>query len=690
MKTKLAHFFITFALLSFAMVSLGTAHAQNTAFSYQGQLQNKGVPANGSYDLQFALFTTNQFGSAAAPILTSAAVAVNNGLFTTTLDFGEGVFTGTNFWIEISVRTNGNGAFNTLAPRQPITPAPYAITAENLSGVVENNAIQNGVSLATISGGGGNVIQSGANNATIGGGGFNTIQSGADHSTIGGGYSDEIQGGAWESFIGGGQGNFIEPNAVWSAIGGGLNNVIQTNATYSAIFGGLDNTIYATYGFIGSGYLNMIQTGAILSTIGGGEQNVIQTGSDTATIGGGQQNTIQTDSQAATIGGGEANAIWTNALFAVVGGGFNNAAGNESATVSGGNNNIANGRDSTVGGGAQNGASSDQATVAGGFYNGASGHWSGISGGAYNIASGFSAAIGGGESNNVTADFGTVGGGLQNTASGKFSFAAGQQAQALHDGAFVWADSQNSAFSSTSSNQFLIRAGGGMGINTTSPQQALSVVGGMNIDQDGQNTGNVGANALTFGSGSGEGIASQRTSTGSGSQFDLVFYTAFLPRLTILASGLMTTPGSISFTSASSAINCSGTIFSVGNITTSGNVIAHGVTLSSDRNMKENFAPLDTKAILEKVAGLPLTEWNYKTDNKDVEHIGPMAQDFHAAFDLNGADDKHISVVDEGGVALAAIQGLNQKLKDKDVEIQELKQSVDELKKMVQSLAERK
>jgi hypothetical protein len=74
-----------------------------------------------------------------------------------------------------------------------------------------------------------------------------------------------------------------------------------------------------------------------------------------------------------------------------------------------------------------------------------------------------------------------------------------------------------------------------------------------------------------------------------------------------------------------------------------------------------------------------------------------MAQDFQTAFGLNGTDDKHISVVDEGGVALAAIQGLNQKveeqkseLKARDAEIQDLKQSMADLKKMVQSLAEKR
>ena len=102
-----------------------------------------------------------------------------------------------------------------------------------------------------------------------------------------------------------------------------------------------------------------------------------------------------------------------------------------------------------------------------------------------------------------------------------------------------------------------------------------------------------------------------------------------------------------------------------------GTVYANGVMLTSDRNVKENFSAINAQAVLAKVASLPLTEWNYKTDNKDVQHIGPMAQDFQAVFQLS-ADDKHISVVDEGGVALAAIQGLNQKVEEKEAKIKEL------------------
>ena len=127
-----------------------------------------------------------------------------------------------------------------------------------------------------------------------------------------------------------------------------------------------------------------------------------------------------------------------------------------------------------------------------------------------------------------------------------------------------------------------------------------------------------------------------------------------------------------------------------------GMVYANGVALTSDRNTKENFARINPQEMLAKVTALPLTEWHYKTDSKTEQHIGPMAQDFQAVFGLNGGDDKHISVVDENGVALAAIQGLNQKLevmraeaKAKDAEIDSLKQSVAELKAMVENLGDK-
>ena len=93
----------------------------------------------------------------------------------------------------------------------------------------------------------------------------------------------------------------------------------------------------------------------------------------------------------------------------------------------------------------------------------------------------------------------------------------------------------------------------------------------------------------------------------------------------------------------------------------------------SDRNLKENFTSVNDKSLLEKIASLPISEWNYKAENSSVKHIGPVAQDFYAAFNL-GEDDKHISTVDASGVALAAIQSLDRQAKEQDSRIAALQQ----------------
>ena len=112
----------------------------------------------------------------------------------------------------------------------------------------------------------------------------------------------------------------------------------------------------------------------------------------------------------------------------------------------------------------------------------------------------------------------------------------------------------------------------------------------------------------------------------------------------------------------------------------------------SDRNVKENFRSVDQRAILEKVCRLPVTEWNLISQPAVIRHIGPTAQDFQAAFGV-GEDDRHISTTDADGVALAAIQGLNQKLeqiiKEKDARIQTLEKDMAELKAMVSSLLQK-
>jgi Chaperone of endosialidase len=293
---------------------------------------------------------------------------------------------------------------------------------------------------------------------------------------------------------------------------------------------------------------------------------------------------------------------------------------------------------------ATNSVTADFGTVSGGAINTASGFLATVGGGFTNTASGPVATVGGGQGNIANGPEATVPGGVDNLANGAHSFAAGTDAQALHDGAFVWADDHLSAYASDRDNQFKIRAGGGVQMDVASSS-------GLNPA------------AVTINSTSGNGI------------------------------GLLINENS-SDTSGLFVNNGTGDI--IKGFSGNGNtvVIAHNMTLSSDRNVKENFKPLDAQIILEKVAALPLTEWNYKSDSKEVQHIGPMAQDFQAAFQLDGKDDKHISVVDEGGVALAAIQGLNQKLQmelnHQDAENAQLKQQLAELKQMVLNLSDKK
>ena len=85
--------------------------------------------------------------------------------------------------------------------------------------------------------------------------------------------------------------------------------------------------------------------------------------------------------------------------------------------------------------------------------------------------------------------------------------------------------------------------------------------------------------------------------------------------------------------------------------------------------------------VLQRVAELPITQWNYRGSDPSVVHIGPMAQDFHAAFGLGGTDDKGIGTLDAEGVALAAIQGVARRLEEKDREIADLRRQLEELRR---------
>ena len=139
-KDHIQRYAVFAVILQWTLLCFGQ---ETTAFTYQGRLSESGLPANGNYDFQFTLMDASIGGKTIAGPLTLGSIAVTKGLFTVELDPGQGVFDGTERWLEIAVRTGGSqNGYTALSPRQRITAVPYAQHA--LSG-----AVASGVSLTS-------------------------------------------------------------------------------------------------------------------------------------------------------------------------------------------------------------------------------------------------------------------------------------------------------------------------------------------------------------------------------------------------------------------------------------------------------------------------------------------------------------------------------------------------------------
>jgi hypothetical protein len=95
----------------------------------------------------------------------------------------------------------------------------------------------------------------------------------------------------------------------------------------------------------------------------------------------------------------------------------------------------------------------------------------------------------------------------------------------------------------------------------------------------------------------------------------------------------------------------------------------------SDVNLKENFRDLDGEDVLARIARMPIREWNYKAQDAAIRHVGPTAQDFHAAFGL-GEDPLRISTIDADGIGLRAIQALEARARGHLARIQQIEQEL--------------
>ncbi|MBL0163244.1 MAG: tail fiber domain-containing protein [Xanthomonadales bacterium] len=464
-------------------------------------MNDGGKPANGEYDLRLTLLNEAGTASVSQPI-TLYNVPVRDGNFSAEVEFGIDLSLAPALKLKTEVGQNNSG-FSSLSESTRFDPKAAlagicwdttgnVVAAGEFLGSTNNQPLvlrSNNQSVLQLTGG----LSNGAANI-LAGSPSNTLNNGTIGQTVSGGGDTRTNCGASSTAscrnstgdqfatVSGGVGN----NAVGigATIGGGVSNT--TNGDRNVISGGLKN-----------------QTSSFDSTVAGGSSNVA-TGSSSAVAGGytnsatGSSSNVSGGSSNISAGdyshvsGGSQNQA--SGLYSAIGGGRLSQAAGDKSTIGGGGTNTASGQLSTVSGGEMNIASGDSSVVSGGASSIASGHNSTVAGGGLNIASGAVSAVGGGQSNTAAGNSSTVSGGIGNCAGGDYSWAGGSYAftRPGNDpgdstcapnsgnpegdiGTFVWADTVGGDFTSTGPSQFLVRAQGGMGLNTARLGQAANL-----------------------------------------------------------------------------------------------------------------------------------------------------------------------------------------------------------------------
>ncbi|MGQ0604067.1 MAG: hypothetical protein ACT4QE_20490 [Anaerolineales bacterium] len=264
-----------------------TASAQaalGTAFTYQGRLTENGAPANGAYDFVFQLYDAALAGGPIGSIVLHSDVSVVGGAFTVSLDFGANAFTGEARWLSVGVRPGAStGSYTGLVPRQPLTPAPYALAlpglrttqssvSPNIIGGYHTNTVTPNVAGATIAGGGGTV----SNDPNLVTDNWGTVSGGRGNQA--------------------GDNGGTTNDARFATVGGGQVNVASGHD--STVSGGAANTASGYQATVGGGLNNAAVLTA--TTVSGGDSNVA--GGNTATVSGGLGN--RADANRSTVPGG--------------------------------------------------------------------------------------------------------------------------------------------------------------------------------------------------------------------------------------------------------------------------------------------------------------------------------------------------------------------------------------------------
>lgn len=460
----------------------------------------------------------------------------------------------------------------------------------------------------------------------------------------------------------------VDTASVPNLIGGYSSNSVTAGVYAGVISGGGGslfgpNTVTDSGGFIGGGSANQAGDGAGTTDDAGA-----------ATVSGGIAN--QAKAELATVGGGVSNVV-TGSRGAIGGGDSNQATGGY-ATVAGGRSNSASGSNSAVLGGESNTATGDHTTVGGGFTNAASGSYAFVGAGNTNAAAGQYTAVVAGSSNQANPDYSFVGGGYNNTVTitglgslqGTYSVVVGGLNNTATGTEYPFSNPVASFVgggeSNAASGTHSVVAGGRT--NTASGRDA-TVAGGAGNTAGDAVASTVGGGSSNTASGSYSTVPGGNSNVASGNYSLAAGQHAKADRNGCFVWGDSSTSTDITCTTPDLATDKFVARASGGVWFYSNSALTAGVKLTaganawasvSDRNAKMDFVPVKAQEILARVAAMPMSTWSYKSES-GVRHMGPMAQDFRAAFGL-GTDDKSIVTVDADGVALAAIQGLNEKV----------------------------
>ena len=636
------------------------AAATPTQMTVQGRLTRiNGTPITGTNTLTFKIYDAQFGGNEIWPlVLGQEAHSVTsdaNGLWTETIGtvnaLTDAVFAAPERWLEIIVDDGANPP-ETL-PRIKLNTNPYSSRISTVDGASGGHI----TSKVTIGPGhtntGADAFVAGLNNTAAG-----------NYSNIGGGYDNTTSNDA--TTIGGGAYNTA--SGFEATVAGGYGDTASgDNAT---VAGGHGNVGSGAYSFIGGGLSNLAS--GTSSTVTGGSHNV--TSGPGATVGGGQADTAS--GQNSTIAGGAYNRA--TALGATVGGGHYCYARSQYTVVAGGggydysDSNSARSGWSTISGGARNSipTAGQYATIAGGYQNSAAGYEAAIGGGANNVANGNHSVVGGGyydaalatgatvcggESNTASGTSSTAAGGKYNTAAGSYSLAAGYRAKALHTGSWVWADNTEADFATSGDDQFLVRAAGGVGVNTDTPYEDLTVNGSLGFENG------TSSEIYMFESGSANGdrmIFSHSPAfpdwglqyIDAGDKF--VFLGLGSPAMTV---DLSQTGGFVGFGSITSPSN----IITLPNSnTSSGRALGFAWDVYSSRRWKTNIQPLE--GALDKVQRLQGVSYDPKEGGG--RQIGLIAEDVGEVipeivqYEENGFDAKSIDYARLVAVLIEAVK----------------------------------